>query len=112
MNQPISFKDWQKLDLRVGKVLLVERVPNRDKLYKIQVDIGTKEPIQIISSLAPYYQEKELIGKIIVVLVNLEPAKFAGEISQGMLLAAETDDASKCVLLTTDQAIEPGTKIT
>jgi methionine--tRNA ligase beta chain len=78
-------------------------------LYKIIVDIGKKE-IKIISSLADYYTIDELIGKKIIVLVNLEPAKFCGEISEGMLLCAEKD--GKCILLTTEKDIEQGAKVT
>ena len=106
----IEYSDFQKLEIRVGKILDVERVPKTDKLYRIQVDVG--KPIQIVSSLVDYYTEDELKGKKIVVLVNLKPAKFAGEMSEGMLLCAEKDDESECVLLTVDKDIEPGTLVT
>jgi tRNA-binding protein len=108
----IDFDDWKKLQLRVGKILEVQRVPNTDKLYRLQVDIGTDEPIQIVTSLVPYYSEEELAGQTIVVLVNLKPARFVGEISKGMLLCAEKKDGSQCVLLTTERSIDPGTPIT
>jgi len=107
----ITIDDFKKVDIRVGKVVSVEKIPNRDKLYKLQVDIGEEIPRQIITGLVPYYSQEELLGKYIVVLSNLEQAKFAGEISDGMLLAAENEDQSKCVLITVDKEIEVGTKI-
>ncbi|MFN4212963.1 MAG: methionine--tRNA ligase subunit beta [Microgenomates group bacterium] len=112
MDRKISFDEWKKIEMKVGKVLKVEKIPNRQKLYKLQVDIGEEKPRQIITGLVPYYKEEELLGKLIIVLTNLKPAKFAGELSQGMLLAAEKDDGSECVLLTVDKEIELGTIVT
>ncbi len=108
----ITFSDWKKLQLQVGKIIKVDRVPKTDKLYRLQVDIGKQKPIQIITGLVPYYTDKELINKKIIVLVNLMPAKFAGILSEGMLLCAEKKDASQCVLLTVDKDIAVGTNIT
>jgi|SRR3989338_3882810 len=106
----ISFDEWKKLEIKVGKILKVERVPKTDKLYKLQVDVGFDKPIQIITGLVPFYSEEELQDKKIIVLVNLEPAKFAGEVSEGMLLCAENDN--KCVFLSVEKDIEEGTTIT
>lgn len=103
----ITFEEWQKLDLRIGKVLSVERVPETEKLYKLTVDIGPEQPIQILSSLVPFHEEKDLIGKQITVLINLEPRMMKGLESQGMLLAA----GDQAVLLIPEKEIEPGTKI-
>jgi len=108
----IDFEDWKKLKLRVGKILEVERVPKTDKLYRLQVDVGADTPMQLVTSLVPYYSEEELTGRTIIVLVNLQPARFAGELSEGMLLCAEKEDGSQCVLLTTEKPIDPGTPIT
>ncbi len=110
--EQITFDQWQKLVIKVGKIFKVERVPNTNKLYKLQVDIGTEKPIQIISGIVPYYQEEELLNKKIIVLVNLVPAKFAGEISEGMLLAAEDKTEDKCVLLTVEKDIKEGAIVT
>jgi len=107
----IKIDDFKKVDMRVGKIVSVEKIPNRDKLYKLQVDIGEEKPRQIITGLVPYYSQEELLGKYIVVLSNLEAAKFAGKISDGMILAAESEDHSKCAILTVDKEIEVGTKI-
>lgn len=112
MDKTIDFNQWKKIELKVGKIIKVERVPKTDKLYKLLVDLGEEKPRQIITGLVPYYKEEELMGKLIIVLTNLKPAKFAGEISEGMLLAAEKEDHSKCVLLTVDNEIDPGTLIT
>jgi tRNA-binding protein len=106
----IEYSDFKKLEMKVGKIIEVEKVPKTSKLYKIQVDIGKK--IQIVSSLVPYYSEDELLNKKIIVLTNLKPTKFCGEKSEGMLLCAETDDEEKCVLLTVEKDIEVGTHIT
>ena len=111
MNQ-ISFNEWKKLEIRVGKILKVERVPKTDKLYKLQVDIGKEKPIQIVTGLVPHYQEEELQDRKIIVLVNLEPAKFAGEISEGMLLCAVDETVDKCVLLTVEKDIKVGSIVT
>ncbi|MBU7047806.1 MAG: methionine--tRNA ligase subunit beta [Theionarchaea archaeon] len=105
----IEFPDFQKLDMRVGKILHVEDVPRTKKLYKIHVDLQEKK-IQIVSSLKDYYTAEELVGKLIIVLTNLKPATFSGEKSEGMLLCAEHDD--KCILLTPEKPIEVGARIT
>ena len=112
MKDLIEYADFKKLDIRVGTVQEVERVPKTDQLYKLQVDIGQDKPIQIVTSLVPYYNEDELLNSRIVVLVNLKPTQFRGELSEGMLLAAETDDASECILLTTMVPISNGTPVT
>ena len=108
----ISFNEWKKLEIRVGKILKVERVPKTDKLYKLQVDIGKEKPIQIVTGLVPHYQEEELQDRKIIVLVNLEAAKFAGEISEGMLLCAVDEENDKCILLSVEKDTEAGTIVT
>lgn len=110
--EQITFDEWKKLQIKVGKVLVVERIPKTEKLYKLQVDIGAEKPVQIVTSLVPYYSEEEMKDKKIIVLVNLAPTKFAGEVSEGMLLCAEKEDESACVLLTVQKDIDAGTPIT
>jgi len=110
VSQEISFEEFKRLDIRVGTVTAAERVRRSEKLYKILVDLGPLGTRQTISSLVGYYEAEELVGKRITFLVNLKPAKFAGEVSQGMLLAAESD--GKLALLTTDREIESGARIT
>ncbi len=109
MTDPIPFSDFQKLHMRVGRIIHVEDIPRTKNLYKIRVDIKDKT-IQIVSSLKDYYTRETLMNKLIVVLVNLEPATFCGEISEGMLLCAETEDT--CILLTPETPIEVGAPIT
>ena len=110
MAEEISFDDFKKLDIRVGTVTSAERVRRSERLYKILVDLGSLGTRQTISSLVGYYEPSELVGKKVVFLMNLKQAKFAGEVSQGMLLAAEGD--GKLALLTTDHEIQPGARIT
>ena len=96
--------------MRVGTITQVDRVPRTEKLYRILVDLGSLGIRQTVSSLVGYYEPNELVGKRIVFLFNLKSTKFAGEVSQGMLLAAEYDQ--KIALLTTDREIPNGSRIT
>ena len=106
----ISFEDFKRIDARVGTITQVDRVPRTEKLYRIFVDLGSLGVRQTVSSLVGYYEPNELVGKRIVFLFNLKSTKFAGEVSQGMLLAAEHDQ--KVALLTTDHEIPNGSRIT
>lgn len=110
MAAEISFEDFKRLDIRVGNITSVERVRRTEKLYKILVDLGSFGTRQTVSSLVGYYEPNDLVGKRVIFLTNLAQAKFAGEVSQGMLLAAEAD--GKLALLTTDREIESGARIT
>jgi methionine--tRNA ligase beta chain len=110
LTEEVSFEDFKRLDIRVGVVTSVERVRRTEKLYKILVDLGSVGTRQTVSSLVGYYEPNELLGKRIVFLTNLKQTKFAGEVSQGMLLAAELD--GKLALLTTDREIQSGALIT
>ena len=109
--EKIKYSDFAKLEMRVGKIIQVEKVPTADKLYKVQIDIGRENTVQTVTSLVDYYTQEELLGKIVIVLVNREPAKMRGELSQCMLLCAEAEDASKSILLTPEKEIELGTRI-
>lgn len=108
----IKYNDWKKIEMKVGLILSVERVVNTDKLYKLQVDVGESEPRQIVSGLVPFYTESELQNKKIIILTNLEPAKFKGEESNGMLLCAENSAENTCVLLTVEKDIKVGAIVT
>ncbi len=109
MNDEISFKEFKKLKIRVGTISEIEKVSGSDKLYKMQVDIGD-ETRQIVTGLVDYYNQEELMGKVIVVVTNLKPAKIFGQWSYGMLLAAEKDN--DLALLTVDREISNGANIT
>ncbi|MEN6611234.1 MAG: methionine--tRNA ligase subunit beta, partial [Methanoregulaceae archaeon] len=102
----ITIEDFARMDIRTGKVLAAEAVPKSAKLLKLSVDIGG-EARQIVSGIAQFYTPEELVGKEVVVLANLKPAKIFGIESNGMILAAG-DAASLLMPLKT---VEPGTKI-
>lgn len=106
----ITYDEFKKLDARVGTITQVERVPRTEKLYRILVDLGPLGVRQTLSSLVGYYQVEELVGKRIVFLYNLKPTKFSGEVSQGMLLAAEQGE--KLALLTIDRDVPNGARMT
>ncbi len=106
----VSFEEFKRLDARVGTITQAERVPRTEKLYRILVDLGSLGVRQTISSLVGYYEPSELVGKTVVFLYNLKPTKFAGEVSQGMLLAAEHGD--KLALLTIDRELPNGSRVT
>ncbi|MEJ2250731.1 MAG: methionine--tRNA ligase [Candidatus Lokiarchaeota archaeon] len=104
----ISYDDFKKLEIRIATVDEVENVPKADKLYKLTINIAGKKRT-LAAGLAEYYKPDELIGKKIAVLVNLEPKKLRGILSQGMLLAAVEGD--KVSVLTPDKDIPSGAKI-
>jgi len=106
----IKFNDWKKLDLRIGKILNVEDIEGADKLYKLEIDLG-KEKRTLVAGLKPYYKKEELKGKTCVVFANLEPKTLRGIESQGMILAAVSDDEGKVQLLQPDEDIELGSKV-
>ncbi len=109
MSDVITMKEFKKLDIRIGTVAEVEKVPGSDKLYKLQVDIGG-ELRQIVTGLVDWYTADDIAGKVIAVVLNMKPAKIFGQWSYGMLLAAEID--GKLALLTTDHEIPNGARIT
>lgn len=106
----IKIEDFRKLDLRVAKVLHCERVPRSEKLLKLEIQIGTEQR-QIIAGIAQQYKPEDLVGKSIIVLANLEPARLMGHESQGMLLAAQNNDG-KLAIVTVDKELESGSKVT
>ncbi|MFH1451723.1 MAG: methionine--tRNA ligase subunit beta [archaeon] len=115
MNNPentiINYKDFEKLDLRVAKIIKVENIEGADKLYKLTLDDGTGKERTICAGIKPYYEAEKLQDKLIIIVANLAPRKLRGIESQGMLLAAGNADRTKISLLTPDQDIEPGSKI-
>ena len=110
MSEEVSYKDFKRLDIRVGTVAEVSKVQGSDKLYRLQVDMGDHTR-QILTSLVDYYAAEDLQGLRIPVICNLKPAKMFGETSNGMLLAAETKEGA-LALLTTDRLIANGAKVT
>ena len=104
----ITIDELDKVKLNVGKILEVKRVEGANKLYCLSVDLGS-ETRTIVSGLVPYYKEEELVGKNVVVVTNLKPAKLRGIESNGMLLAAGDGDVVK--LLTVDGEVPIGSSI-
>ena len=97
----VSIDDFAKLDLRVAKIKAAEPVSGADRLLKLQIEIGDEER-QIVAGIAQHYQPDELVGKQIVVVANLKPAKVRGVVSEGMLLAASTADNLSLVTIEKD----------
>ncbi|NOZ88076.1 MAG: methionine--tRNA ligase [Deltaproteobacteria bacterium] len=103
----IDFDLWEKLDLRIGLVKTAEPIPKSKKLLKLQVDIG--EVRTVVAGMAKYYAPEELVGKSVVVLANLKPAKLMGIESRGMVLAVVSGGRGS--VLTTDRQSVPGSKV-
>ena len=104
----ITIEDFQKVHLKVAKVLAAERVPKSEKLIKLQVDLGTEQR-QVVAGIGKKYEPVDLIGRRIVIVANLKPAKLMGVESQGMVLAAGDADVKELVCLMSD--VDPGTKV-
>jgi len=104
----INYDDFKKLDLRVAKILKVEKIPGKTKIVKGEIDLGD-ETRNVIIGGAEFYEPDDLIGKTVIVVANLEPKKMAGVESNAMLLAADIND--KPFWLTVDSEVLPGTKI-
>lgn len=92
----IGIEDFSKIDLRVVEILAAEPVPKTDKLMKIQVSLGNEERT-VVSGIAKFYKPEDLIGKHVVLVANLKPAKLRGVMSHGMLLAASKGDELQIV---------------
>ena len=104
----ITIEDFMKIQLKTAKVLSAERVPKSEKLLKLQVSLGTEQR-QIVAGIGKRYEPESLIGKTIVIVANLKPAKLMGIESQGMVLAA--GDTEVRGLATFLEDVEPGTKV-
>jgi methionyl-tRNA synthetase len=88
----ISIDQFAQIDLRVGQILTAERIPNADKLLRLEVDLAEPEPRQILAGIAEYYEPEHLVGQKILVVSNLQPRKLRGFESRGMLLAASGEN--------------------
>ena len=99
MADPITYADFAKLELRVAKVIEARPHPNADRLLLVQVDLGDEQK-QIVAGIRQHYTPEQLVGKLIIIVNNLEPAMLRGESSNGMLLAATSED--KVIVLTVD----------
>ena len=104
--QFITFDEFQKLDIRIGKILSAENIKGSDKLLKLEVDIGEKR--QVVAGIAQSHSPEALIGKQVVLMANMKPTKLFGVESRGMILAADGDGA---VLLEPEKEVKEGTKV-
>ncbi len=105
----ITIDDFKKIELKLARILSAERVPKSDKLIKMQIEIGP-ERRQIVAGIAQHFKPEDLVGRFVVVVANLQPAKLMGQESQGMLLAA-SDNRGKFALLTVNADLESGSII-
>ncbi len=101
VSEEISIEDFAKLDLRVAEVVACEKVEKADKLLKLEVKVG-EETRTIVSGIAKSYRPEEMIGKKVILVANLKPAKLRGIVSHGMLLAASNEDELEVLTLTKD----------
>ena len=103
----ITIEDFSKIDLRVATILEAERVPKAKKLLQLKIDLGPTRTI--VAGIAENYSAEELVGKQIIIVANLKPAKLMGILSKGMLLAAVDDNG--VTLATLDKPVQPGTPL-
>ncbi len=104
----IEIADFAKVQLRTAKIIAAERVPGADKLLKLNILVG-EERRQLVAGIALHYTPEEVIGKTVIVVANLKPAKIRGVDSQGMLLAASKGE--KLTLVTVDGEISSGAQV-
>ena len=104
----VNYDDFKKLDLRVAKVIAAEEPEGSEKILRLTIDLGEEER-QILAGIKSTYSPNDLIGKEIIVIANLESKKIMGMESQGMLLAANTENGP--ILLVPDREVPPGSKI-
>tara|TARA_Y100000310_G_scaffold268751_1_gene281510 strand:+ start:199 stop:540 length:342 start_codon:yes stop_codon:yes gene_type:complete len=109
--ETIDFSAFEKLDLRVAEIKKVEKVEGADKLYKLTIDVGELGERIILAGVKEHYSEDDLIGKKIVIIANLESRKLKGIESEGMLLAASSENKDKVVLLEPGKDIDVGSKV-
>jgi methionyl-tRNA synthetase len=106
--EQISFDEFKKLELRIGKVVSAEKVPGADKLLQLTVDLGTEQR-PVVAGIAQWYSPEELVGREVVIVANLAPAVIRGAESRGMLLAADLNGTA--VLLGPDKEVPPGSAV-
>lgn len=105
----ISIDDFLKVELKVGTILEAEEVEESEKLIKLIVDLGEETPRQILAGVKEWYKPEDLVGKQVVVVANLEPRMMMGLESQGMMLAADSDNGP--IFLIPSKQVSPGTKV-
>ncbi len=107
---PITIDDFSKVEMKVGRVVSAEDIPAaRNPMYKIVVDFGDGTTKQCVAGIKSFYPKEQLVGKLVVAVVNLQPKSVAGVVSECMLLAAFND--KELSLLSPDKELSPGTKV-
>lgn len=109
LKEEVTIEDFARIDLRVATVISAEPVPRAKKLLKLEVDLGEPQPRTLVAGIAGVYAPDELVGKQVIVVANLKPAKLMGVLSKGMLLAAGADDQT--AVLTPEKPMPPGSAI-
>jgi methionyl-tRNA synthetase len=106
--EKIDIAEFAKVELRAAKITQAEKIAGSKKLVRMQVDLGS-ETRQVVAGIAESYEAADLVGKTVVLVANLKPAKLMGVESNGMVLAGSID--GKAVLCTFDSSVAPGTKV-
>ena len=107
--ETITYDDFAKLDIRIGKVISAEKMKKSKKLLKLKVDTGV-DTRTILSGIAQFFEPEDIVGKQVTVLINLAPRPMMGEVSEGMILMSEDADGS-LQLIAPDRAIKPGSVV-
>jgi methionyl-tRNA synthetase len=112
MSEKITFDDFKKVEITIGKILEVEIVEDADKLLKLKVDLGEDEPRQIVSGIREYFEdEQELVGTLCPFATNLEPRTIRGLESNGMIVAVSDKDGNGFSVLKAGDNITPGSRV-
>jgi len=105
----VGFDDFQKFDLRVAEIIAAERIPKSDRLLKLTVLAPEKRTI--VAGIAEHYSPEELVGRQVIIVANLKPAKLMGVVSQGMVLAARDEESGRLVLSTVSDDVKAGSRV-
>ncbi len=105
----IEYSDFEKLELRVGKVISAESIAKSEKLLKLMVNFGNDQPTQILSGIAKWYKPEDLVNHHYIFVVNLAPRAMMGEMSNGMILGTDVNEAA--VIIEVSCEISPGSLI-
>lgn len=106
--ETITYNDFIKMDIKIGKILAAEKVEGTDKLLKLEMEVGEEKRV-LVAGIAQTYLPEDLLGREVPVLLNLEPRKIRGIESQGMILAA--DDNGKPVILSPERLVPSGSVV-
>jgi methionyl-tRNA synthetase len=108
----ISIEDFSKVEMKIGEIISAERVPETDRLLRLEVDFGEEENRQVVSGIAEYFEDpQELVGVKCSFVTNLEPRKIRGLASEAMIMAAHTENGEFSLLEPSDKNISAGTKL-